>query len=278
MKPVLEKYLSLWKTKVCDTEIEHIKYTNSHFKALRIRENNDPSNDEIFTGANGISPEAKTSRLNTFIQAVNVQIPGISLGYVAMSGILKCRYSRRQLSVNQSSTSQVVISPTQSNKIPLSPNGTRNMSGNTDLSVSPKPSLLVGESKTNSGENLQTRNRTYTSSSSSTQRTNNTNVIVNNPVTDDFLRKRSLSDEFVGPNGPGPDWKDQYAVLSEWQGRGRLLLFDPITAILNVVIYIDSLHEVHYFIFFNYLNFTISVVIVKDIDSRLYSKWNRLER
>jgi hypothetical protein len=88
------------------------------------------------------------------------------------------------------------------------------------------------------------RARNYSANSVSKLQVNtNTNIL---PSSDDTGRRRSLSDDFVGPNGPGSsmDWKLQFIALVEWMGVGKVLFFDPSTHILNAVLYSELVSEV----------------------------------
>jgi hypothetical protein len=174
-------------------------------------------NDELFSPSTLFNNKLTASRqCGPFVQPININIPGGTLGNIAMSGLMKCQYRRRQIQFNNISMS--------------SPQSVENQNG---------------------------RNRIHNSNTNQPRQQTTVNSIAS---VEEFSRKRSLSDDFVGLN-VGADWKLQFVVLTEWIGRGRLLLFDPYTYVLNAVVFMESVLEVMFCLY----TFLINSAILPDI-------------
>lgn len=113
-RPVLTKYLKLCDTLLFKEESEMLKAFDSQFKVSKIQENVEPILDEFFV-PNSVRPSF-APKLLPLLRPKSVNIPGGSIGNVAMLSLMKCKYHRRSFANTKVSRSAVEsISP--NNKI-----------------------------------------------------------------------------------------------------------------------------------------------------------------
>lgn len=224
LRKLNNKYIEIWERQQILKEKVSLKYLQSQFRGY-VKENYDPVQDELLQtspSSSSISTQ-KSTTIGSCIQLSYYTLSTLSsIGFVAMTGLVKCRYIRRQ-QITTMQAASVATSPLKK----------------TVPSHSKVSSRSRDKNSSECTNDLQNRNRTYTSSAGTTvgSRPAANNLPSNN--VDDVGRKRSLSDEFVIS-----EWRCLFFVLSEWLGRGRLLIIDPSTGFVQAIIFLDSVVEV----------------------------------